>query len=74
MSNKDLQNKMATLVHEQLKEENATTKALVLLLLQQVSNRRNSYNTNQVIRKKLDEEIQKMLATGTLDSLEDEIF
>ena len=74
MSNKDLQNKMATLVHEQLKEENATTKALVLLLLQQVSNRRNSSNPNQVIRKKLDKEIQKMLATGTLDSLEDEIF
>ena len=65
---------MATLVHEQLKEENSTTKALVLLLLQQVSNRRNSSNPNQVIRKKLDEEIQKMLETGTLDDLEEEIF
>lgn len=74
MSNKDLQHKMSTLVHEQLKEENNTTKALVLFLLQQVSNRRNSSNPNQVIRKRLDEEIQKMLDKGILDMPEEELF
>lgn len=74
MSNKDLQHKMSTLVHDQLKEENNTTKELVLFLLQQVSSRRNSSNPNQAIRKKLDEEIEKMLETGTLDMLEEESF
>lgn len=71
---KDLQNKMTTLVHEQLKGENKTTKVLVDVLLQQVSNRRNSSNPSQVIRKRLDEEIQKMIDTGTIDLLEGESF
>ena len=74
MSNKDLQNKMITLVHEQLKEENQTTRALVNVLIQQVSNRRNSSNPSQVIRKRLDDEIQKMIDSGTIDMLDEESF
>lgn len=72
MSNRDLQNKMTTLVHEQLKGENKTTRALVNVLIQQVSNRRNSSNPSQAIRKRLDDEIQKMIDSGTIDLLNDE--
>lgn len=72
MSNRDLQDKMATLVHEQIKEENNTTRALVNVLIQQVSNRRNSSNPSQAIRKRLDDEIQKMIDSGTIDLLNDE--
>lgn len=72
MSNRDLQDKMATLVHEQIKDENNTTRALVNVLIQQVSNRRNSSNPSQAIRKRLDDEIQKMIDSGTIDLLKDE--
>lgn len=72
MGNKDLQKKMTNLVHEQLKEENNTTRALVNVLIAQVSNRRNASNPGQAIRKKLDDEIQKMIDSGTIDDLDEE--
>lgn len=72
MGNKELQKKMTSLVHEQLKEENATTRALVNILIAQVSSRRNSSNPSQAIRNKLDDEIQKMIDNGTIEDLDDE--
>lgn len=72
MGNKELQKKMTSLVHEQLKEENATTRALVNILIAQVSRRRNSSNPSQAIRNKLDDEIQKMIDNGTIEELDDE--
>lgn len=72
MGNKELQKKMTSLVHEQLRGENATTRALVITLIAQVSTRRNASSPAQAIRKKLDDEIQKMIDNGTIEELEED--
>ena len=74
MSKKGLQNKFASLVQQQLKEEDQTTRELVNLLLAQVDSRRNAQNPAQAIRDRLDKEIQKMIDEGRIDPIDVEDF
>ena len=74
MGKKGLQNKFASLVQQQLKEEDQTTRELVNLLLAQVDSRRNAQSPAQAIRDRLDKEIQKMIDEGRIDPIDVEDF
>lgn len=73
MKKNELQNKLSILVHEQLKEENDSTRQLVNALLLLVDAHRDNQSPSQIVRKKLDAEIQKMIDAGVLEELEDEL-
>ena len=71
MKKNELQNKLSILVHEQLKEENDSTRQLVNTLLLLVDAHRDNQSPSQIVRKKLDTEIQKMIDAGVLEELDE---
>ena len=73
MKKNELQNKLSILVHDQLKEENDSTRQLVNTLLLLVDAHRDNQSPSQIVRKKLDTEIQKMIDSGLLEELDDEL-
>lgn len=73
MKKNELQNKLSILVHDQLKEENDSTRQLVNTLLLLVDAHRDNQSPSQIVRKKLDTEIQKMIDAGLLEELDDEL-
>ena len=74
MSKKGLQKRFTSLIQEQLKGENQTTRELVDFLILQMISSQNLLKPEDAIRKKLDAEIDKMIDSGKIDPIEDEDF
>lgn len=62
-----LEEKLPKLAKEALKEEDAVTRGLVNVLLQQVYTGQHKSNLRQVVQSALDSEIDKYISSGIAD-------
>ena len=63
----ELQNKLATLINEKLKDEDKAVKDLILGLLTAAQSKQDIATMEMSVRKILDSEIEKGIKTGILD-------